>query len=124
MSTTSVKIFGREPALVVSLIEAGLALLVSFGVLAGLGIRGQEELALVMAVVTSGLGVYLAYVTRDTLLGVVVGFVKAALALAAVYGLELTVEQTGSLIAFITVAIGAWQRTQTGPAAVPSFRSS
>lgn len=115
------KIFGREPAVLASLIEAGLALLVAFGVLADLGIRGQQELALVMAVVSSALGLYVAWVTRATLLGVAVGFTKALIALAAVYGLTLTVEQTGALIAFLTLILGYFQRTQTEPDPAPSF---
>lgn len=119
MSTPT--IFGREPAVIVSLIEAALAMLVAFGVLAGLGIKGQAELALVMAVVSGLAGVYVAYVTQATLLGVCVGLLKALIALGAVYGLTLTVEQTGALIAFLTVALGLYQRTQTGPAPRASF---
>lgn len=115
------KIFGREPAVIASLIEAGLAMLVAFGLLTSLGIKGQAELALVMAVVSSGLGIYVAWVTRATLLGVAIGFTKALIALGAVYGLTLTIEQTGALIAFLTVALGLFQRTQTTPAAQPSF---
>lgn len=115
------KIFGREPAVIASLIEATLAMLVAFGLLTGLGIKGQAELALVMAVVSSALGVYVAWVTRATLLGVAVGLLKALIALGAVYGLTLTIEQTGALIAFLTVALGLFQRTQTEPATVSSF---
>lgn len=115
------KIFGREPAVIAGLVEAALALLISFGALAGIGIRGQAELALVMAVVTGGLGVYVAWVTHATLLGVAVGFIKAVLALAAVYGLTLNIEQTGALIAFVTVALGLYQRGQTTPLEQPRF---
>jgi hypothetical protein len=115
------KIFGREPAVISSLIEAALALAISFHLLAWAHIGGQAELALVMAVVSSGLGLYVAWVTRATLLGVAIGLIKALIALAAVYGLTISVEQTGTLIAFLTVLIGLFHRTQTTPLAQPAF---
>lgn len=115
------KIFGREPAVIVGLIEAFLALLISFGWLSVIGLRGQEELAIVMAVVSAAAGLYVAYVTKATLLGVAVGFIKALAALAAVYGLQISVEQTGALIAFVTVLLSMYQRTQTEPIASPNF---
>lgn len=118
------KIFGREPAVLSSLVEAALALAISFHLLAWAHINSQAELALVMAVVSSGLGFYVAWVTRATLLGVAVGLVKALIALTAVYGLSINVEQTGTLIAFLTVAIGFFQRTQTDPLEHPSFNLS
>lgn len=114
-------IFGREPAAVAALVQGVLALAVSFGLLAGVGIKGQVELAIVMGVVIAVLDVFVAYVTRATLLGVCVGLIKALIALGAVYGLTLTVEQTGALIAFLTVSLGLYQRTQTSPSPVPSF---
>lgn len=116
------KIFGREPAVIAALIEAALALLISFNALTGLGIKGQPELMLTMAVVNGLVGLYVAYVTRDTILGAAVAVVKALIAFGAIYGLTLTTEQTGTLIAFLTLAIGMFQRTQTGPTAVPSLR--
>lgn len=115
------KIFGREPAVLASLVEALLALLVSFHVLAFVGIDTQPELMLTMGVVNGLVAVYVAYVTRDTLLGAAVGLIKAGVAFGAIYGLSISTEQTGTLIAFATVAIGMYQRTQTGPAPYPSL---
>lgn len=116
------KIFGREPAVLASLVEALLALLISFHALAFIGIDDQGTLLVVMAVVNGGFGMYVAYVTRDTLLGAAVALAKALIAFGAVYGLTASIEQTGALIAFLTVAIGLYQRTQTGPTAAPGFR--
>lgn len=111
------KIFGREPAVFVGVIEAVLVLLLSFGLFD----LTQNTIGLIMAVVVSALGLYTAYVTSETLLGAAIGFSKAALALATVYGLSLTVEQTGALIAVITVGFGMFQRTQSSPLLHPNW---
>lgn len=112
-----IMIFGREPAAIVGVIEAGLVLALTFGVP---GLTG-DSVVNVIAVVATALGVYTAYVTRDTLLGVVVGLAKALIALAVGYGLTLSPEQTGAIIAMVTMGLGLFQRTQTAPAISPSF---
>ena len=111
------KIFGREPAVIAGTIEAGLVLLLSFGLFD----LTQDTIGLIMAVVVAAMGLYVAYVTSETLLAGVLSFIKAALALSAVYGFSLTVEQTGALLAFVSVAIGFYQRTQTSPHPTPSL---
>lgn len=115
------KIFGREPAFLVGVIEATLVMLISFGALSFVGIDGPEALAVVMAVISGGLGLYVAYVTKDTLLGAALAFLKSAVALGAFYGYALTEPQMASLIGVLSLAIGAYQRTQTGPAVLPSL---
>ena len=103
-------IFGREPAAFVGLIEAVLTVLLAFQ----LGIS-QASFGPWVAVVTALGGVYTAWATRDTLLGVIVGLVKSTLVLAAVYGLTLSDAQTGALVALTTVVVSFFQRTQTSP---------
>ncbi len=115
----SVKIFGREPAAVVGLIEALLALVLAFNLV---GELSPERVAAIVAAVTAALGFYTAYVTEDTVLGATVGLVKAVLTLAVGFGLALTTEQTGALIALVTVMTGLFQRTQTSPLAEPTWR--
>lgn len=109
------KIFGREPAAIVAAIQALLVLAVSFGWLDGIGLKGQDDVALVVAVVAAVGAVVLAYKTSETLLAPVVELFKAGLALAAIYGFALTTEQTGSVIAAITVVLALFQRTQVAP---------
>lgn len=104
------RITGREPAAVVGLIEAAIALAVAFG----LG-WSPEQVALTMAAVTAAGGVYVAWATRDTLLGAVVGLTKAVLALAIGFGLHIGPEQTAAIVAFVTVLGGFFNRTQTSP---------
>lgn len=109
------RIFGREPAVIVGLIQAVLALAVSFGWLAGIGIKGQVELGLLMAVVIAVLDLYVAWSTRRTLLAAAIGVFKAALAFVAIYGWHLTTEQTGEAIALITFGLGLIHQSQTQP---------
>jgi hypothetical protein len=107
-------IFGREPAAWVGLIESVLMLLLAFG----LGID-QDTFGPIMAVVVAGFGIYTAWATRDTALGAIIGFVKAALTLAAVYGLALTDGQTAAVVMVATVVVSFFQRTQTSPVDAP-----
>ena len=116
------KIFGREPAAIVGAIQAVLALAVSFGWLEFIGLKGQNDVALVVAVVAALAAVYLAYVTSETLLAPVIELFKAALALAAIYGLSITTEQTGMAIAAITAVFAFLQRSQTAPLPSPTFK--
>lgn len=111
------KIFGREPAVLVGTIEAGLVLLLSFGLFD----LSQETVGLIMAVVIAAFGLYTAYVTSETLLAAALSFIKAALALATVYGFALTDAQMGAVLAFVSVAFALFQRTQTSPLPEPSF---
>lgn len=113
--TSSQTPLGREPAALVGLIEAVLSILLVFG----LGIS-QGTFGPIMAVVVAAAGVYTAWATKDTMLGVIVGLSKAVLILAAVYGLSLSDAQTGALIGLVTLVIGFFQRTQTSPVLSPS----
>lgn len=111
------RIFGREPAVWVGFIEAALALLVALSILKW----DAEQTALVVAVVATVFGIVTAYLTKDTMLGVLVGFTKATIALAVGFGLTLSPELTASILAFVTIAVGFFQRTQTSPAPMPSL---
>src|SRR4051794_25711719 len=109
-------IFGREPAVWVGLIEATLTLVLAFFPGSGLS---TQNIALIIAVVTAAAGVYTAWVTKDTMLGVTIGLIKAALALAIGFGLNLGPEQGAAIIALATIVLGLFQRTQTSPLSTP-----
>lgn len=114
-TTTSPTVFGRDPVVVTGLIQAVLALVISFGWLAFIGLKGQAELGIVMGVVIAAMDLHVAYVTRRTLLAAAIGIFKAALSFVAIYGYELTVEQTGSAIAIITFGLALFHQSQTSP---------
>lgn len=109
-----VSIFGREPAFYVGLVEAVLALFLSFNFLG----TTVERSAVIVAVVTALGGFYTAYVTKQSLLGVGTGLTKSAVALFAAYGLAFSENQTAAIIAAAVFGLGYIQRTQTTPAPV------
>lgn len=114
------KIFGRDPATWVGLIEAVLVMALSLNMFE----LSHETIALIMAVVVSAFGIYTAYVTNQTMLGVVVGFTKAVIALAVGFGFEFGPDRTAALIALVTVVIGFYQRTQVSPVVKPNFNTN
>jgi len=113
------RILGREPAAWSGLIQALLVLALSNHAFS----LTPETVALIMAVVTAAFGVYTAWVTANTMLGVIVGLANAIFALVIGYGLDLSTEMTSAAIALITVTVGFFQRTQTTPLPAPSFSS-
>jgi len=102
-------IFGREPAFYIGLIEAVLAMVLSFH---AFGLTTDTE-GVIMAVVVSAASVYTAYVTRQTLLGVGTGLAKATVALFVTFGLDLTEANQTAIIALAVFVLGAFNRTQT-----------
>lgn len=107
----AVEILGMKPSSIAGVIEAGLALGIAFGV-PGLT---QHTVGLIMACVTAGLGVAVAFMVHDPTMSGIVGLCKAVLALGVGYGLTLTDVQTGAIIAFITVVGGLFLHTQVSP---------
>jgi hypothetical protein len=103
------KLFGREPAFFVGVIEAVLVLLLSFGI-PGLD---QDTVGVIMAAVVATLGLVAAYATKTTLYSALVGFAKAALVLAATFGLPLTDAQIAAVLAVVAVTASGWLREKT-----------
>lgn len=114
-------IFGREPAVIGGLVEATLALLVSFGMLNFIGIDGAQGEAVVMAVVFAAIGLYVAIVTKDTLLGALLAVLKAGIALLAFYHYDLSQNQIATLLAIVPVILMFIHRQATEPDPEPSL---
>lgn len=115
-NSTGVKVFGREPAAWVTLIEA-TAMIVGVQLLNW----SVEQVAVVVAVASAILAVYVAYVTKDTMLAVIVGLGKALITLAIAFGLEIPDDRAALYIALITAVVGFWNRSQTAPLLKPTF---
>lgn len=116
------KIFGREPALLLGFIAAGLQLATAFG----LDVTDTQQtlvntfLACVVAVVS-------AVVLRAGALGAtVMQLGQAALALFVGFGLDWTADTQGKTMAALSAALALWTRTQvTAPiSSVPLEQSS
>jgi hypothetical protein len=112
------KLFGRDPAAWASVIEAALLCALAFG-LFGLT---SDQVALIMAAVSAGLGLVTAIYTKRAGLSAAIGFLKAAIALAAGYGLVLTENETTTLIGLATVVLGLFNWSHNSPAEQPGFR--
>lgn len=107
--------FHFDPVVIAAGIQALLLFLVSFGYLSFIGLKGQNDVAVVMVVVYALGAVYTAYRTNRTLLAPVIELFKALLGLGAIYGLHLTNDQTGMLIVLITSVFSLFHQTQVIP---------
>lgn len=107
-----VTIFGREPAAYVGLIEVVLSVLFVFNALSWLGLNSAQDVAVFMAVVSAIGGLYVAYSTDTVSVGLLVGAVKAGIALGSVWGLHLTEDRVAMLL-LLTNAIWAFVNRQT-----------
>lgn len=116
------QIFGRQPVVIVAAVQMVLQLLVSVHALKGLGLNGADDVMLVAAVLNALGAVYLALGTTETLLAAVIELFKAAVAFGAIYGLNLTGEQSGLAVAAITAVLALLHQPKTSPQATLAAR--
>ena len=111
----SVKLFGKEPALVGAFLQAVLALVLGLGIVPGLN---TETAALISAAGAAVFGAYAAYSIKQNLLPAIVAGFQALVAVGVGFGLDfLTPELTGTLTAVLVGALGLFLRTQADPKA-------
>ena len=108
------KLLGQEPAFFVGVVEAILAVFLTFGVFN----LTSETVGVIVAAVATGLGLVAAYATKTTMYSALIGFAKAALVLAVTFGAPLSDAEIGSVIAVITVVAGAYLRAKTVAVAI------
>ncbi len=115
----AITIFGREPAVLLGLIESAVAALVVFPLIGGkLGLDDGFTVAL-MAVISGLFGAYSAWATKDTQFGWLLGLVKGGVALGAYFGMHLDVQTVAVIVTVTSTVAGLWQRTQTSPVGAP-----
>ena len=105
------KLFGREPALVVATISAGLSLLVTFN----FGLSAEQAGAIV-AVISAVFAAATAVITRPIAPSAFTGLVAAVVALLAAYGFNVSPETVGALNAVVLAVLGLLTRGQVSPA--------
>lgn len=105
------KIFGREPALVIAIISAGLSLLVTFNI----GLSTNQAGAIV-AVISGVFAVITAVLTRPVVPSAFTGLVAAVVALLAAYHFNVAPETVGSLNVFVLAVLVFITRGQVSPA--------
>jgi hypothetical protein len=108
------RIFGREPALVISGVSAVLSLIVSFQ----FGLSAEQAGAIV-AVVSAVFAAATAAVTRPIAPSAFTGLVAAGVALLAAYGLEVAPETVGALNAVVLAILSLITRGQVSPTSSP-----
>ena len=114
------KLLGQEPAFFVGVVEAILAVFLTFGVFN----LTSETVGVIVAAVATGLGLVVAYATKTTMYSALIGFAKAALVLAVTFGAPLSDAEIGSVIAVITVVAGAYLREKTVAVDTPVSNAS
>jgi hypothetical protein len=110
------KVFGREPAVFVAILEAVLAFLVTLPAL-GLTPDGAHN---ILAVGVAVGGVLTAWTTRETLLSALVGLGQAIVILLVGAGLNLNEQQIGLLVGVMVTVVAVFGvRPQNSPVETP-----
>jgi hypothetical protein len=105
------RIFGREPALLLGFAAAALKLLAAFG----LDVSAAQQ-TLINAVLAAAVGVWIAIVARDGALGAaIMQLAQAGTALFVGFGLDWSAEKQGMVMAAIAAFLALWERTQVTP---------
>lgn len=109
------KIFGREPTLVLQAVSALLAVLVTFQ-FTGLS---AEQAALIVATLSAVIGAVNAAVVRPIAPAAFTGFVAAVSALLTGYGLDFSQELVGSVQVAVVTLLALVTRVSVTPVADP-----
>jgi len=117
-------IFGKQPAFWLGIIQALLAFVLTLHQVAAHLHLTDERVGTIMAVLFALLGVYEAWVVRDTMLAALTALGKAVIALLIAYRLEVSPDTTAAVLGFIAIASGIFVRDRTSPLAEPSFKST
>lgn len=106
------KIFGREPALWLTLIQTALAVAVGLG----LDVSGGQ-MGLINAAAAAVLALVAAFAVRPFPVPLLMGAIQALLAMAVGFGLDLDATQVGLLNAAAAAVVGFIMRMHVEPSA-------
>ena len=106
------KIFGREPALWMGLIQGVIAMLIAADVVDWTA----DQTTWVLAAIAAGFAVLTAWMTGETWMSLLVGFASAVVAMALGFGVELSPDLQASIVGLVAVFAAFYTRTQTTPA--------
>ncbi|QBI56768.1 hypothetical protein EKD16_25135 (plasmid) [Streptomonospora litoralis] len=102
------RIFGRDPALWLGALRAGLYALTVFALP-----LSEAQTAAIMAAVAAAVGIWEAWaVAKDRLVPAIKGFAEALLVLLLAFGVDLSEAQTAAAMGVVTTALALWTRTQ------------
>ena len=109
-----VTFFGREPAAILYALQSLLAVAVAFG---WFGLT-EESAGWVMTIANGVASLIVAVLTRPVVIGAITAAFQTILTGLVSFGLPLTQEQSGALIAALSVILGLLLRQSVTPAAV------
>lgn len=105
------RIFGREPAVILGIVSATLSLLVTFNV--GLS---SEQAGAIVAVISGLFAAITAALTRPVTPSAFTGLVSVVVALLATYHFNVAPETVGALNALVVAVLVFLTRGQVSPA--------
>jgi hypothetical protein len=100
-------ILGREPAAWLTLFAVAVKLFSAFVI----DVDEQTQ-AWVNAAAAAGMGVLIAWITKDGIVAAILGLIQAAMSLAVGLGLDWDVATQAVVLSFVSLALGAYDRTQ------------
>lgn len=109
------KLFGREPTLVIQAVSALLGVVVTFG-MDGLSATQAAAIVAALTAVTAAIN---AALVRPVAPAAFTGLVTAVAVLVAAYGLEVSQETVGAVQVAVVGVLALLTRTQVTPAADP-----
>jgi len=109
------KIFGREPTLVLQTVSALLAVFVAVGI----PNLSAEQAGMIIAVLAAGIGVANAFLVRPLAPAAFTGFITAGAALLAAYGLDVSQPVVGAISAAVVTVLALVTRNQVTPVPAP-----
>lgn len=104
------RIFGYEPAVWLYSINAGVALLVAYGLP-----LSQGQVAAISTIATALLTVVTAVMTRPVPVSALTAAVGTGLAAAAAFGLNLSADQIGTTVAALSIVLALVLRANVSP---------
>lgn len=104
------KIFGYEPAVIVYVANAAVAVLVAYGL-----DLTQDQVAAVSTIATALVAVIAAVTTRPLVVSTLTGAVGTILAAVAAFGLELSEEQIGATVTAGSLVLALLLRQNVSP---------
>lgn len=112
------KIFGREPALILGLFAALVQVVSSF-----VTHLSPEQQALLNGAATAVAGLITAVIVHDGLHAAVLGFFQAVISLAVGFGAHIPADKQGVIMAAIAAGLALWVREKaTAPIASDGAR--
>lgn len=101
------RIFGREPAVILAFIATVIKLVAAFWIE-----LTADQQAVLNAAAAAIVGLAIAAMVRDGIVAAVLGLAQAALALGIGFGLTISAEDQAVIMAFVGTAVSMFVRTQ------------